>query len=235
MPSKENVAPIEDALKKVKNLQGIRFQYDDEKDFHFGFVAQDVEKVCPEVVRDMRDGEKAMAYADLVAVLVEAIKEQQKQIEELQSIVYKKESDVMLLREQIDECCRKNNEKSATQNGINTWDNLNETETKDGVFPKTSFDNGNEMIPGTVARLFQNTPNPFSANTEIHFEIPDDATSAQLMICNLNGVEIKSYHLTQRGTGDIVIQGSEFAAGMYLYALLVDNQIVDTKKMILTK
>ena len=78
-------------------------------------------------------------------------------------------------------------------------------------------------------------PNPFSLNTEIKFEIPDNATSAQLMICNLNGVELKSYHITQKKLGSVIIQGAEFSAGIYLYILLINNQIIDTKKMVLTK
>jgi len=84
-------------------------------------------------------------------------------------------------------------------------------------------------------KLYDNVPNPFSVNTEIRFEIPDNAISAQLMICNLNGIELKSYNLTQKGLGNVIIQGSELAAGIYLYTLLINNQIIDTKKMVLTK
>jgi hypothetical protein len=38
-----------------------------------------------------------------------------------------------------------------------------------------------------------------------------------------------------RGAGSIIIQAQELQAGMYMYTLLVNNAIVDTKKMILTK
>jgi hypothetical protein len=97
---------------------------------------------------------------------------------------------------------------------------------------------GNE--DGTIndiqeGKLYGNIPNPFSASTEIKFEISSNAVSAQLMICNLNGAELKSYNLNQKGLGSVIIQGSEFAAGIYLYTLLINNQIVDTKKMVLTK
>jgi hypothetical protein len=52
-----------------------------------GLIAQEVEQVVPEVVKEMNDGTKAIAYTDLIGVLVEAMKEQQQQIEKLQKQV----------------------------------------------------------------------------------------------------------------------------------------------------
>jgi len=57
-----------------------------------GVIAQDVEKVLPELVRTRDDGLKAVAYPEMVAVLIEAIKEQQAQIEELHSAIEKLEA-----------------------------------------------------------------------------------------------------------------------------------------------
>ena len=54
-----------------------------------GVIAQEVEKVLPELVRTREDGTKAVAYSEMVAVLIEAIKEQQNQIEELKSEIEK--------------------------------------------------------------------------------------------------------------------------------------------------
>lgn len=51
----------------------------------------------------------------------------------------------------------------------------------------------------------------------------------------MNGTQLKNYSITQRGKGSITIQGSEFTAGMYLYALIADGKVIDTKRMILTK
>ena len=87
----------------------------------------------------------------------------------------------------------------------------------------------------TLARLFQNVPNPCSVNTEIQFEIPENTISAKLFIHDMQGAELKSYDITTKGAGSIIIQGSELPAGMYLYTLVVDNKIIDTKRMILIK
>jgi len=75
----------------------------------------------------------------------------------------------------------------------------------------------------------------FAANTEIIFEIPENSTSAKLLIHDMQGAEVRSYPITSKGVGNIIIQGSELQAGMYMYTLLVNNTIVDSKRMILTK
>jgi hypothetical protein len=54
---------------------------------HMGLIAQEVEQVVPEVVRTQTDGKKAIAYANLVALLIEAFKEQQVKINELEQYI----------------------------------------------------------------------------------------------------------------------------------------------------
>jgi hypothetical protein len=96
---KKDVLPIENALDKVLSLNGVTFNWN--KEFnpgtklddanHIGLIAQDVEKVIPQAVSTGKDGNKtkSVAYTDLVPVLIEAIKEQQKQIEELKKLINK--------------------------------------------------------------------------------------------------------------------------------------------------
>jgi hypothetical protein len=85
---KKNIITIPNALDKVLNLRGVNFEWKDpnnqEKGVRIGFIAQEAEKVIPEVVN--KDGEfYSMQYAPVTAVLVEAIKDQQKQIEALKA------------------------------------------------------------------------------------------------------------------------------------------------------
>ncbi len=94
---KTNVSPIANPLKKVLQLRGVNFDWNQsqfpERTFSskraLGFIAQEVEKVLPEVVETEKsaDGYKAVQYDKVVALLVEAIKEQQKQINRLQKQV----------------------------------------------------------------------------------------------------------------------------------------------------
>ncbi len=87
----------------------------------------------------------------------------------------------------------------------------------------------------TNAFLYQNTPNPFTYNTEIRYFIPNEVTNAVLYIFNLQGQMIKSEKIATSGQGSITVNGSELYAGMYVYSLIIDGQEVDTKRMILTE
>jgi hypothetical protein len=90
---KTNIRPIEKALHTVKSLRGVYFNWNQKefptKDFsdktELGFIAQEVEKVLPEVVIKDNTPEqfRSVKYDKVVALLVEAIKEQQKQIDSL--------------------------------------------------------------------------------------------------------------------------------------------------------
>jgi hypothetical protein len=88
---KKDIEPLSSSLGKVMRLQGVSYdwkvdEYPDKGftgDRQIGFIAQDVEKVFPELVRTDSKGYKSIYYAQMVAVLAEAIKEQQAMIGEL--------------------------------------------------------------------------------------------------------------------------------------------------------
>ena len=83
---KENIKVIPDALSKVQQIRGVTFTRNDTEDLeklHTGVIAQEVEAVLPEAVSEDNDGIKNIAYGNMVGLLIEAIKEQQKQIDDL--------------------------------------------------------------------------------------------------------------------------------------------------------
>jgi hypothetical protein len=82
---KENITTIEKALDKVKKLRGVEYNKIDNTEKSIGVIAQEIEEVIPEVVREDDQGMKSVAYGNITAVLIEAIKEQQKQIDELKN------------------------------------------------------------------------------------------------------------------------------------------------------
>ena len=89
---KENIETINGALNKVNSLRGVYYNRkdDESKTRQIGVIAQEVEKVLPEAVTYAEDvDEYGVSYGNMVGLLIEAIKEQQKQIEELQRAVLK--------------------------------------------------------------------------------------------------------------------------------------------------
>lgn len=89
--------------------------------------------------------------------------------------------------------------------------------------------------PVMSAALYQNTPNPFTESTIIECEIPSNIKTALLYIYDMNGRQIDSIGITGRGHTSVTIDGGSLAAGMYLYSLIADGNVIDTRRMILTK
>ena len=91
MRYKKDIRPIRDPLQKLMQLQGVTYDWKIKEypDMNFserlqiGFIAQDLEKIFPEMVFTDHAGYKSIDYSRLTPVLVETIKEQQKQINEI--------------------------------------------------------------------------------------------------------------------------------------------------------
>lgn len=164
----------------------------------FGFLAQELKEVYPELVRQDTLGYYYVNYIGLIPVLVEALKEQKTEIEALK-LAYS------------------GNNSGPKKVGATTTTSITETDAL------------------TYPVLDQNTPNPFNSSTSIGYYLPTTIANASIYVYDMNGIQLKSYSISERGKGNVTIQGSEFNAGMYLYALIADGKIIDTKRMILTK
>ena len=202
-----------------------------EEPMEYIFDPEELQTVFPALVSvydtcDSGNPKYAINYTGMVPILTAAIKEQQQIIEIqqgkigiLQNIAIGQEKDLLELRKTVNElhkiiliCCKESGYPYRQDSSSNNNNNLQ-----------------NEPI------LYQNTPNPFSSNTDIACEIPTSFNSAFIYIYNLQGVELMSFPITQTGYTVVTVYASSLPAGMYLYTLVVDNVIIDTKRMILTK
>jgi hypothetical protein len=90
---KTDITPIDNAIDKINRMNGVKFNWKREafpdKNFsadpQIGLIAQEVEAVLPEVVKTDDQGYKSLAYNKLIAVLVEAIKELNAKVEQLEA------------------------------------------------------------------------------------------------------------------------------------------------------
>ena len=200
---KTNINAIEGSLVNLKKLNGVTYTMkndkSDKKKLHIGLLAQEVEKVIPEIVYTDEHGVKGISYQEIIPLLIEAIKDQQIQIDGLTA--------------QIEDCCKKNANLKSASMANSTGENITESR----------------------AQLDQNIPNPFSKETRIGCFIPDVAITSVLYIYNMNGTQLQQYNISGKGKQSVMIDGNSFQPGMYLYALVIDGQEVDTKRMILTK
>jgi len=88
---KDNIELISNPIEKVQSLRGVTWDWNDnaseaaKQSPNVGVIAQEVEKVLPQLVHDRENGYKGVDYAKLTGLLIEAIKDQQKQIDDLKS------------------------------------------------------------------------------------------------------------------------------------------------------
>ncbi|MEM9686057.1 MAG: tail fiber domain-containing protein [Bacteroidota bacterium] len=182
-------------------------------DRHTGFIAQEVAEVVAEnayafwgVKQPTNDTDTyGIQYAQFVVPLVKAVQELSTENEQ---------------QKQLIEALQQRIESLESANTDKVTDNLQSKETE-------------RIVKGFS--LHQNTPNPFHQTTTINAVVPENVQQAKIIVYNLQGLELESYMLHTRGTVSLEISGGHFPSGMYLYTLVADDRVIDTKKMILTR
>ena len=177
-----------------------------------GFIAQEVETAANEVgynfngvhIPETKEDNYSLAYAEFVVPLVKAVQELSTQNNMLRNEL----NEMKLAIKEI--------AKSNSQNSLKG--EIKITEGKDE----------------NSAQLFQNAPNPFSQNTVIRYSIPNTAKNAKLTINTIAGKQVKIYDLKNISTTSLEINGGQLSAGSYIYSLIVDNILIDSKQMVLT-
>lgn len=90
---KTNIKNIDSPLEKISQINGVEFDWIEDEPVHgnkghdIGVIAQEIEQILPDAVQTRESGMKAVKYEKIIPLLIEVVKEQQKQIEELKQIV----------------------------------------------------------------------------------------------------------------------------------------------------
>lgn len=234
---KKEVESIKESiLSKVLKLQPKLYNYKDARVGQkktLGFIAQEVQRLFPEIVYETEDKTLGLSYADFGILAIKAIQElsavdveQRKEIkdleQELQEVVLQKETitnqqiQINNQQQQIDEL-KSLVEKLLTQKIENPQGNNYELELK--------------KIPA----LQQNQPNPFRENTMVNYFIPNTAQNAHIQVTSVDGKVLGIVKIQEKGQGQATIKAATYPAGTYYYSLIVDGQVFETKKMVLTK
>ncbi len=99
---------------------------------------------------------------------------------------------------------------------------------------RKSLMSGTEGFAIENCRLFQNAPNPFGETTSIRYRLPEGISNADIIIYDMTGKQLKRIPLTESGESNIEVSGGEMDPGMYMYSMIVENQLIDTKQMVIT-
>lgn len=209
-------------VEKENQLMGIvdtinwESKYDIEKIPFTGFIAQEVAAAAENISYQFSGVDKTgkvmgLRYAEFVVPLVKAVQELDSVNKAQHAVISELEiQNALILNRlaQLEQIIGVNSNQS-------TLNNLPITEFKQPA-------------------LFQNYPNPFANVTSIGYFIPESTEQAKLVIQDVRGVEIISIDL-KPGEGTVDINAAELTSGNYIYALYVNNQIVTSKYMVLTK
>ena len=221
---KKNIQPLNNTLSGLLRLSGISYQLNKETPVgtnnikinkkenartHFGFLAQEVKEVYPELVRTDSAGYMYVDYIGMIPLIVNSLNEIQAKVDSQETVITELQKDLAALRD-----------------GPPIGGALRKSERRN-----TAVESESAIVPA----LYQNNPNPFSATTVIRFALPYETQQADLYIYNLQGEQIRRMEIADRGEGKVTLQGSELSAGMYIYSLVADGKEIDSKRMILTK
>ncbi len=231
---KTDIDTIANASQIIAQLTPRTFFFDttNTHGFHFsnerqyGFVAQEVETVLPELVVDLIKptlydtagnvvdtalNYKGLNYDGMIALLMKGMQEQQTVIQNLTT-------QVNDLTAAVNNCCSQGNSLTNPNNNSNqTVYNVNNIDVKLGE---------NDCV------LNVNSPNPFRDNTTIGYLIPENAKFAQIIFYNSLGQAIKIVDINDKGQGRLNVYGEDLRSGMYSYSLIIDGNVCETHKMI---
>ena len=233
------------ALATIKTLNPVKYNFTNvnvpqltfKPNTDYGFVAQQLETVYPELVDTITVAAtydslgavvnpskvlKTVNYKAMSALLVRSIQEQQLIIDSLRNAQSKQDSinqavqqQLANLASQISSCCSSNSAKTA--NNASTYV-LNQMDV--------------ELSDKDAIVLNQNVPNPFAEQTTITYNVPSSVGKAQLLFYNNAGQIIQTVDIKTRGKGEINVFAADLSSGMYHYTLVADGQVVDSKKMV---
>jgi len=242
---KTGITPISNSTSILKQLLPSTYYMDTVKNIglglsnrrQYGLIAQDLEKVLPDLVHETQVAErrdsagnivaretkyKGIDYIGLIPFLIGAIQEQQGEM----GI---KDSVINSLNERL----------SKLENCINGLNLCNRTNYR--VIPNTPNTEENETNttsnsvklsdPQSIV-LNQNVPNPFAENTKISFFLPKSVNSAKIIFHNQEGKLINSVTITERGNATLNVYADDLSSGIYTYTLIADDKVIDTKKMV---
>ena len=213
-----------------------------------GFIAQEVEAAAKEIGYDFSgvDAPKndkdfyGLRYAEFVVPLVKAV-------QELDVAQVGKQGQIAALQAELETIQQENQVIKAENQAIN--ERLSKLETllwQLGKDMKTCcLEDAGDTVQNQSIRsannsadasnLAQNIPNPFDTTTSIAYYVNRKAQAAYMTITELpTGKEVRRFVLTP-GKGSVVFHAGNASNGAYSYSLVVDGQLVETKRMILVK
>lgn len=220
----DNVKPLQNVMAKINLLKPYTYTYKTEefKDMklpegqQMGLIAQDLDDVFPELVKNAReitnknkDGEIISSIPEHKSVnYLSLIPVLVAGIQEQQQIIVSQQKQLDEQKQMIDALVQK-------------------SETATGIQNNNTVEVGFQMS--------QNEPNPFTHETVVKYTMPQSVSNAFMAVYDLTGKQITTFLIDQRGSSSITLTSEKLAAGIYIYSIVADGKIVDSKRMVVSE
>jgi Concanavalin A-like lectin/glucanases superfamily len=135
----------------------------------------------------------------------------------------------------VDACCNqlgKDNQIASILERLDKLENELKAVKSENTILKSKLNVTEVVLENKLNVLEQNVPNPFNENTTIKYNIENSFSKATMVFYAENGQLIKSVNIPSSGKGEIKLSANLIAKGIYTYSLIVDNKLIETKKMV---
>ncbi len=238
---KQNIRDFTSAMDIINKLKPKQYEFRQDGNYklmnlpqgsHFGLIAQDVEKILPDLVNDAKF-ETAMAQRQATEAALQQAQESGKTETQSETIEFKALNYTELIPVLIKGMQELNDElKSEIRNLLAGQASLKSEIDK----LKSAIPSGNSLSTSlSSASLVQNVPNPFTNATTIKYALPSKFTSAQIIITDKNGKQLKQLNISGSLNGTLRVDASTLSSGTYHYSLVIDGKIISTKQMVVAK
>jgi hypothetical protein len=222
---KQDVKPLSSALDKVMKIGVHSYSFKPEYSYmnlsqgkQYGYLAQNLAGIFPELVQNTADKTKDLKkpflyktvnYIGMVPILTKALQEEHEQRLKTEEQVNMLKADNEILKKRLEDIELAISRLSLSQ------------QTYTGA--------------EAIAKLDQNSPNPFNRKSIITCTIPSSAKTAIIVVYAIDGKAVKTFNNLSKGVNRIEMGANIFAAGTYTYVLRVDGKQIESRQMVITR
>lgn len=217
-----NFMKLKPSSYNYKNSESLKFT----EGLQYGFVAQEVEAVFPDLVKDVEqaigpnfdeDGNiieaetvkfKSVNYVGMIPILTKVVQDHEAKMAGYQAEMDALKAENELLAERFGSLL------SAIEAG--------------------QMDQIRDLIEANKTSLGQNSPNPFGQETKINYSLGKSVQEANLQIFDANGALVGKYDL-EKGKTSLDLSANKLQPGVYIYVMMADGQTIGTRRMVVTQ
>jgi hypothetical protein len=218
---KKNIVEIGNSLSTIKKLNPVNYNFDVEgnpdlalpSQKQYGFLSQEIQEILPEFTKSVihpakldENGKEIYPRKEILGLNYNGfIALLTKGVQEQQKMIEDQAREIAELKDLMN-----NQNKTGNATGLNSM---------------------NSAADGFA--LDQNIPNPFSNETVINYTLPQQIKNASLIVYDLSGKQLTSFPL-ELNAKSISITSEKLSAGIYIYSVMADGKIMDSKRMVVS-